>query len=290
MAVTFHLAYQSAADYARHLLDHRQQGVLLLPLSTPPELQQYEEICLHVEFPGAEAALEAQVVQVIAGLGVAVQLQQPETAETLVAGAAPAAEAAAPVITLSPTCAPSGGDAPPDQRGGGADDSPPPGSGEAPDPAPRAEGIPRGSSPLSWPIEKLQSEWQCLSMADKVRLAKHGKRPARALIMRLQDQQLHSCLLTNPKIAPDEVAVMAGKANLHPDLIKRIVTSQEWLRHTNIVRNLICNPKITTPQLTKLINHLPSDELRRLARTGKVRASAKQLIIRKLDQQGGRRR
>jgi hypothetical protein len=73
-------------------------------------------------------------------------------------------------------------------------------------------------------------------------------------------------------------------ASLAPALLKRLIANQEWIRHTSIARNLICHPKATLPQVTRLLDKVPQEELRRLTRTGKVRASVKRLIIKKLEQ------
>jgi hypothetical protein len=137
--------------------------------------------------------------------------------------------------------------------------------------------------PLSWPVERLQAEFASLSMADKVRVAKYGKRPARMVVLRLQDKTLHNFVLSNNGVTADEVAALAGMANAEHALLKRICASPEWLRHTGVVRALVCNPRLTLPEVIKLLRHLPTEELRRLTKTGRVRAAVKREIIRWID-------
>ena len=72
-------------------------------------------------------------------------------------------------------------------------------------------------------------------------------------------------------------------ANLDPVVLRQIANDPQWLRNTSVARNLITNPKMTLPQITKLLKYLPNDELSRLARSGKVRQNVKQLIVKKLD-------
>jgi hypothetical protein len=140
-----------------------------------------------------------------------------------------------------------------------------------------------GMGPLSWPMEKLQTEFAGLPLGDKIRLAKYGKRHARALVLRLQDKKLHAFLLLNPKITAEEVAVLAAMSSADPALLRRIAASPEWLRHTIVVRSLVCNPKLPIPLVVKLLRHLPPEEMRRLSKTGKVRASVKREMIKRLD-------
>jgi hypothetical protein len=260
------LEYRSASDLAAHLEELRQQGALLVRLPEGAGLQQYQAVTLAVCLAGAQAELEAEVLQVIPGLGVALSLGQPGAAFALCGDTAPASPAAPPQVTLTTEVQARG------QATG------------------REGGGPRASGPQTWSIEKLQAEWPNLSVPDRIRVAKYGKRPARGLVLRQQDPQLHHFLLSNPHITPEEVAVLAGLGNLDPVLLHRLATSQEWTRHMAVVRNLVCHPKATLQQVTKLVEKLPADELRRLTRTGKVRASVKRVIIKSLERREGRRR
>jgi len=259
---TLSLAYRSAEDLAAHLEQLRTQNALLVPIAeSDAKIQQYQTITLQIELPGGGGELEGEVLQVIPGLGIAVALKDPVAAYGLTFGATPASPAEPPQVSTPKLSE--------EAEGGGQ--------------APRTYGV------LSWPIEKLQVEWKDLPLPERIRVARYGKRPARALVMRLQDPQLHNFLISNPHITADEVAVLAGMGNLDPVLLKRLASSPEWTRHKTVVRNLVCHPKATLPQITQLVDKLGSDELRRLTRTGKVRASVKRLIIKKLEQREGRR-
>jgi len=280
------LAYVDATHLAAHLEQVRTQGALLVPLPAGcDEPQQFQPIELQVELPEGGGELVGEVLQVIPGLGVAVALRDPVAAYALTRGAGPGPQARPPTVVIGAaaasdqTASDQPEDAGPDVSGEGLEDGPPGSSG------PR---VPRGSSAVSWPIEKLQAEWQDLPLAERIRVARHGARPARIFVMRLQDAQMHQFLLSNPHVSAEEVTILSGMGNLDPMLLKRITSSQEWLRHTGIVRNLICHPKATMQQVTRLMDKLPSDELRRLTRTGKVRASVKRLLIKKLEQREGR--
>jgi hypothetical protein len=283
MTITISAQYQIAAHLARHLQDHRAQGALLLPLPNPPPLQQFDVIQLSLGHASAEAEISAEVLQIIPGLGVVVRLFDLDRASALAGGAEPSPTLTPPTVTVrdgSEEAAPAQVEDP-----GAASEDPRPEEDDARHRSP----WPRGMGPVSWSLEKLQAEWSCLSVADKVRVAKYGKRPARGMIMRLMDSMLHNVLLSNPQITPEEVAILAGTGSLDSAVLKRIATSQEWVQHTAVARNLICHPKTTLPQITKLIDHLPDSDLLHLTRTGKVRAAVKRLIIKKIEQRSARR-
>lgn len=266
MPPSLRLEYRSAPDLAAHLEELKQQGALLVRLPEEAGLQQYQAVTLEVCLAGARAELEGEVLQVIPGLGVALALRQPGAAFVLCGDTTPASPPTPPEVTL------------PAEEQARAQE------------AGRESGGIRTSGPQTWSIEKLQAEWPNLSQPDRIRVAKYGKRPARGLVLRQPDPQLHQFLLSNPHITPEEVAVLAGLGNLDPTLLQRLATSPEWTRHLAVVRNLVCHPKATLQQVTKLVEKLPGDELRRLTRTGKVRASVKRIIIKSLERREGRLR
>jgi hypothetical protein len=261
-AVRLMLRYEGADHLAAHLEQQKTQGAVLVAHTDLGALEQYQPVTLVVSLPDGGGEVEAEVLQVIPNLGVAVLVKDPVAAFALAGGASPADVPVPPEVSL---------ETPRDQPGKPV---------KGPDPI-------RGGSVVSWPIEKLQSEWQNLALADRIRVARYGKRPARAFVLKQHDSQLHQFLLSNPHVSVEEVAALAAMGSLDPALLKRLVSSQEWTRHTSIARNLICHPKATLPQVTRLLDKVPQDELRRLTRTGKVRASVKRLIIKKLEQRRG---
>ncbi len=256
------VTYRSEGDLAAHLDEHDQHGALFLAVQElSSDIKQFQKLSLALRLPDGGVAVEAEVLQVMPGAGLAVRLPDSTTARTLAGTAAARSDAEAPGVTAGP-----------------------PPAVEAVS-GPR---VPRGMGPASWPIEKLQVGWKSLSMPDRIAVARRGKRAARGLVLKHPDKKLHQFVLQNPEITPQEVAAMVGNANLDPTLLQRIAGSPEWMRHTAVARALICHPKMSLPQITKLLRHLPEAELRRLTRTGRVRASVKRIIIKHVD--GGRRR
>lgn len=288
MSLSFTLRYRTASELARHLQQGggQREGVgqtMLLPWSgEPPAFDQYARLDLCVLLPERRADVAGELLQTIPNMGMVVRLLDPDAIYELVAHAEPSAEDALPEVSLGE---------PESDTEFDVDDKTDPMEemtfeGGQQDPAPRAAGTIAGITALSWPIERLQADWHSLPMPQKIRVARYGKRPARSFILRGPDKSLHTFLLTNSKISADEVARMAGLAQLAPDVLMRIVNSPDWTRHTNITRNLVCHPKLPLTEVRKLLGRLPTEELRRLAKSGRVRASIKRIIVAKLD--GGR--
>ncbi len=305
MELALQLRYSSAADLRGHLFEHAEQGALLLPLTDlPTDLVQYAPLALEVVVGEERCAMAAEVLQVLPGNGIVVRLTDVAEASAMVDSAPIADPVLAPEVRIympelaeltfvtgeQPMVMPS---APP----GGDPAEPSPEGGEQAEGA--AEQVERenqrggtkpkvghhiaGSSPISWSHEQLVATWDQLTLAEKVRVARHGKRPARMMILKGLDKTLHIHVLNNNGVTPDEIAMMASMANLDPTVLRRIATDNQMLRHATTARNLICNPKLPLPLVTKLLKHVGRDDLSRLARTGKVRQNVKQLIIKMLD-------
>lgn len=260
MPVQFNLQYPTPADFVKHMADQQTEGAVLISLDDlDTNVKQHEKVALEVSFVNEEpgGALQAEVLQVIAA-GVAVRLDDPMDAAVLAGGAEPAEEGTPPAVTIED---------------------------------PKKKWVSRRrSGPLSWSFDMLQSGWSGLNMAEKARVAKWGDRSARGLVLKKGDRALQSVLMTNPKITPAEVAVLVGKPGLSGELLKRIGASREWTRHLPVLRSLIANPNLPLPIITRLLRQMDLGELRRMKRSGRVRAIVKKEIDKQIARLTGARR
>jgi hypothetical protein len=77
-------------------------------------------------------------------------------------------------------------------------------------------------------------------------------------------------VLRNRHLTSDEVRMMAGYKNINPNALQKIAENRDWMRDQRIVVALVTNPK-TPPQIAvRLVDRLPSAEIRRLARSTDV--------------------
>ena len=279
---SLHALFRSRAMLARALCDSREKGAILLPIKElSAELAQYAALDITLECEGQRYSVRGELLQRVEGLGLVVRLIQTEALDMALEGVTPAAEEAQPLVS----CISELGEVDEAASAINDEESPPTDEphGQRRPPAKAGRQSTPGMGPLSWPIEKVQARFSELSLADKVRLAKYGRRPVRSIVLRTQDKQLHGFLLLNSRISADEVAVLAGMANADVALLKRIAARKDWLRNSSVARNLVCNPKMTLPQVKQLLNYLADDELRRLARSGRVRAPIKREMIKRLE-------
>ncbi len=266
--------YSTASDLRAHLDEARSRGAILLPLAQAPgDLVPLERLDLLVSAAEASGKLGAELLQVLAGVGLVVRILDhgaldPTTLPLLGTGTANPPRVA---VDTGKQDAPE--QAPPSQQLWPTEDD------QASSTKPAG---PAGSSALSWPLEKLTAEWDNLGTAERVRIARYGNRGARGLVLRSSDRTLMAHLLTNPHISTEEVASLAGNAAIDPAALRRIATNSDWLRSAEVTRNLVCNPKLPMPEVERLLRTLPRDELQRLSKSGRARAAVKQAVAKRL--------
>ncbi|HQK18823.1 MAG TPA: hypothetical protein PLJ27_15295 [Polyangiaceae bacterium] len=258
--------YSTAGDLRAQWEEARTKGATLLPVRSPPRhLTALERLTLTVQAPDIQADIEVELLQILEGLGIVVRvldlgILDPPSLPMLGTGSP-----TLPTVRFENSTETPSSHSCPEKR--------------APE---RTHDSAVGSSALSWSVDKLTAEWDNLGTAERIRVARYGNRGARGVVLRSNDRTIFSHLLTNPHISTEEIASLAGNAALDPAALRRIAMSTDWLRSAEVVRNLVCNPKLPMPEVQRLIRLLSRDELVRLAKSGRARASVKQAVAKRL--------
>ena len=112
--------------------------------------------------------------------------------------------------------------------------------------------------------------------AEKRRAALRGKKDMRILLIRDRNKTIHPFVLKNPSITLDEVEQIAKMPGVNPDVLRLIARNRDWTRSTTIIRNLVRNPKTPLGDALKLMDKLPTNEIRALAKSSNVRGPIQQ--------------
>jgi len=121
-----------------------------------------------------------------------------------------------------------------------------------------------------------------MSSLEKQDLALTGDRLERMALIKDSNKALHTLVLKNRKITAEEVRMLAAFRNANPQALQKIATNRDWVRDGRIVTALVGNPK-TPPQVAvRLLDRLPTAELRRLARATDVPPAIAKAARRKL--------
>jgi hypothetical protein len=246
--VRFRVAYQRpqdlVADYDQQIL----RGGLLVRVEPPAGLNQFDAVELELVVPNGSVVLAAEVMQVFAGVGVAVAFSSsdiPEIAQGVEnARAHPAAQGEPPRHSI--------------ELGG---------------PSGRDPSISPGLSPESStpPAASAPSSDKGGGNAEKIQRALHGTKDERAAILRDLNKTLHPYVLRNPGLQLDEVLAMSKMATLAPEVLKAIADKREWAQRPDIAIALVRNVKTPIPIALKLLDFVSAGDLRQLAKDTRTR-------------------
>ncbi len=121
-----------------------------------------------------------------------------------------------------------------------------------------------------------------MSALEKQDLALTGNRLERLSLLKDSNKALHTLVLKNRKITSEEVRMLAAFRNANPQALQKIAANSEWAKDSRIVTALVGNPK-TPPQVAiRLLDRLPTAELRRLASATDVPPAISKAARRKL--------
>jgi len=122
-----------------------------------------------------------------------------------------------------------------------------------------------------------------LSLPEKQKLARYGKRTVRQLLIRDPNKNLHRLVVGNPDVGLDEITEYSAYPGLSKEAIEFIAQNRTWLASRQLVFNLVRNPSTPVELAVRLVPRLGPNEWRWLARPGAVRepiaAAARRQII-----------
>lgn len=129
----------------------------------------------------------------------------------------------------------------------------------------------------------LERRLAVMSVGEKVQLALHGNRDARALLMRDRAGVVQSSLVRNPKITLDEVQALARAPQLSPETAETLAQHPTYGASGSIALALVRNPRTALPTAIALVAKLNPSDLRAVAkglgvRTQVAAAARKRLI------------
>ena len=110
-----------------------------------------------------------------------------------------------------------------------------------------------------------------LSKAEKIKLARQGNAEARRLVARDRDQSLHPFLLQNPGLSGAEAAKLIRSGGAGLSFLKRLGQRSDLMSSPQVLEAIVKHPKTPVPQAVGLIAKLPIDLVRRIAKEGRLR-------------------
>lgn len=261
----FRVTYARAADFAADHRDQIARGGLLIRVAPASPPERGAEVELELVTPVGGVRLAAQVIQVLAGAGVAVAVDP-----LALAGLARAAAAAA--AGVGPRQEPRHEileDADGDPQLGEAPGDGPEGGAGGPGDASGGHGAVRASATGA-------------ALARKVQLALHGDKNQRTAILRESNRMLHGYVIRNAQVQLDEVVAIARMTTTSADVLTFIASRREWAERSEVAAALVRNPRTPVPLAIRLLDHVSPGELRQLAKQQSLREAIQRVARKKV--------
>lgn len=253
---------------------HLQRAGLFLPLPSPaPEPLAELEVAL-VAPDGSTVTVAGRVVQIAPGVGMALMLRDASASARLGpllerASREPADAAAARAV--SQWGLPSAAVGSPKTFELGAADA-----------AVEGDELGMGAPLDPAATSTLHDQIRAMSTSEKMRLAMHGERAARLLLLKDPNKTIQLWVIQNKRITIDEVLHLAGFRQANPEVLARIAENRDWTQNPSIVAALVANPKTPPTTAVRLLRLLGPAELRRIAKsqavTRVVQQAARKLV------------
>jgi hypothetical protein len=129
----------------------------------------------------------------------------------------------------------------------------------------------------------LERRLAVMAVGEKIQLALHGNREARAMLMRDRAGVVQSSLVRNPKITLDEVQALARAPQLAPETAETLAKHPTYGASAAIALALVRNPRTSLPTAIALVGKLNPSDLRAVAKGLGVRmqvaAAARKRLI-----------
>lgn len=128
-----------------------------------------------------------------------------------------------------------------------------------------------GSSPI-FRIRELETP-------QRIQLALKADRGERVILSRDTMAPVLLNLLSNPQLDSENVLAIAKSPYASPDILQRIASDRRWLANADTRIALVRNPKTPTPIAQRLLETLPLNELRTLAKVGNSKEDLRRLAL-----------
>ena len=247
----FDVRYDTLAELnAAYEREIRHGGGFVPAAEGAPDI--FTRVGVHFHLPqSANVVIHARVVNVIPGRGVFVQFERGEELDALISAIEFVQEVSGQMELAAPPA-------------------------PAPDPEPEqavtVEPL-MESKRRVWELVDLASEiplaeqLAALSSREKAKLAKHGSRPIRSLLIRDGDLRMHEIVVRNPKISRLEILEYAALPGTAPEALRWIAHQRRYMRVPQVVSTLVQNPATPRDIAETLLMTLPQSELQRVAQS-----------------------
>ncbi len=140
--------------------------------------------------------------------------------------------------------------------------------------------------PPDHPVEKsLLQRVGDMTVAERIKLALHGNRESRMLLLRDSNKLIRRFVLQNPRVADDEIIAIAKNRSADDELLRVVADNRDWTKNYQVRHALVTNPKTPLTIALRFLSGLHERDIRGLAKSKNVSATvaaqAKRIVVNK---------
>jgi hypothetical protein len=126
---------------------------------------------------------------------------------------------------------------------------------------------PDGASeaPAASPKETVLQKLSKLPPAGKIKRALMGSQEERLILIRDSNKSVARAVVQSPKLTDAEVEAIASMRNVTEEVLRLLAQNRTHLKHYNVVKALVTNPRVPIDVTLPLINRLNDHDLKILA-------------------------
>lgn len=122
-----------------------------------------------------------------------------------------------------------------------------------------------------------------MTVSQKIRTAMLGTASSRAILVRDKNRLVAAAVVRSPLLQEGEAVSIAGSRSVSEDVLRIIANNGDLVKSHQVKYNLVANPRTPVAIALRLLGHLRSDELKKLAKSKNVSSQVSKLAKQELD-------
>jgi hypothetical protein len=140
-----------------------------------------------------------------------------------------------------------------------------------------------GNEELEEKAKPLEQRIRDMTVSQKIRTAMLGTAAARALLVRDKNRLVAASVVRSPLIQEMELAQFSASRSVSEDVLRIIGTNGDLSKSHTVKFNLVANPKTPMAVSMRMLVHLRSDELKKLAKSKNVSGQISRMARQELE-------
>lgn len=141
----------------------------------------------------------------------------------------------------------------------------------------------QGKEVVEEKAKSLEQRIREMTVSQKIRTAMLGTAATRAILVRDKNRLVSAAVVRSPLLQEMEAAAFAASRGVSDEVLRLIANNGELVKSHTIKFNLVSNPKTPVAIALRLLGHLRSDELKKLAKSKNVPSQISKLAKQELE-------